>query len=318
MAFVHRPHLPFGAFHLHRSDVGAHRRLAGWWRQPIVVSGAIWTALLAAMFVTYSRLAPEELYHVSRTGIAGGLSRVLVQINFPIALVAIAVVLASLDVLPVRRVLWAVPAIALCAVTAWPGVVDDGDLDARWINVVPAIGVLIAVALAVEAVRLGIDLSPPRPLDSGRFTLGSIAAIVSVPWMAASVGAFLPGTIFLMEEATGGSHAGEVAVHLGHHHGFDGALIVITALLLSRMPIHRIGLGVVTRVYVSLLFGYGLVNFVQDAWNEQIVKRGWSDTTIPSALHPAIAPIWGVVLGAALVALLALHREERQMRRTSS
>ena len=31
--------------------------------------------------------------------------------------------------------------LALCAVIVVPGVVDQGDLDAKWINVVPALGV---------------------------------------------------------------------------------------------------------------------------------------------------------------------------------
>ena len=51
--------------------------------------------VVLAVLVTYSRLAPEETYHVSRDGLAGGASRALVVRNFPIALAAIGVVGAA-------------------------------------------------------------------------------------------------------------------------------------------------------------------------------------------------------------------------------
>ena len=45
----------------------------------------------------------------------------LIELNFPISLVAIALGLVALASLP-RRAWWlGGPAIALCAVTAWPG-----------------------------------------------------------------------------------------------------------------------------------------------------------------------------------------------------
>jgi hypothetical protein len=49
----------------------------------------------------------------------------------------------------------------------------------------------------------------------------------------------------------------------------------------------------------------------QDAWNEQLVKRGWLDRKIPSALQPEPAPIWLVTLALAALVALALHRERR-------
>jgi hypothetical protein len=54
----------------------------------------VWAVLALdalAIFVTYSRVSPAHLYHVSREGPAGGLSRVLVDLNFPESLVAIAI-----------------------------------------------------------------------------------------------------------------------------------------------------------------------------------------------------------------------------------
>ncbi len=113
----------------------------------------LWSLLLVTMFVTYTRLDPAELYHVTGDGITGGLSRILVAVNFPIAIIAIALVLVAIDALPPRAWWIGAPAIVLCAVTAVPGVVDDQDLDARWINLVPAIGVALAAGLSVVAAR---------------------------------------------------------------------------------------------------------------------------------------------------------------------
>ena len=116
---------------------------------------AMWAVVLAMILVTYRRLDPDtraatdDLYHVSGNGLAGGLSRVLVELDFPIAIVAVLLALIAIDALPRRAWLVAGPAIALCAVVAWPGVVDQDDLDARWVNVVPALGVGLALALTI-------------------------------------------------------------------------------------------------------------------------------------------------------------------------
>ena len=34
------------------------------------------------------------------------------------------------------------------------------------------------------------------------------------------------------------------------------------------------------------MLAYGSVNLAQDFWLEQVVKRGWTDEAIPSALRP--------------------------------
>ncbi len=273
----------------------------------------LWTLVLLAMLVTYSRLAPEETYHVSREGIVGGLSRVVVELNFPIALVAIGVALVALSALPASAWWAGGPAIALCAVTAWPGVVDQDDLDARWVNAAPAAGVAIALALTVAAARRGgTGFAPRLPLDVLRVTLAIGALLISIPWIAAILGFYLPEGVFIMErpglEQDGTTIA---AVHLGQHHGFMGALIVASALLLSRPRLPAGRLAAVTRLYVSLAFAYGAVNMTQDAWNEQLWKRGTVDWKIPSALQPAPDPIWLVTLALAGLTALALRREGR-------
>jgi hypothetical protein len=282
-----------------------------------IATWGLWALVVVAIVVTYSRLEPADLYHVSREGIEGGLSRALVELNFPISLVAIALVLVALGSLSSRGWWAGGPGIALCAVTAWPGVVDQDDLDARWINTVPALGVAIALALTVVATRrAGTGVAARLRLDLVRVVLAVVALLLSIPWIAAILGFYLPEGVFIMErpglEPDGTTIA---AVHLGQHHGFMGSLILTSALLLSR-PRLTGRLGTAAWLYVSLAFAYGGVNMAQDAWNEQLVKRGWLDWKIPSALQPDLAPIWLVVLGLAALTALALRWEARAEART--
>src|SRR3954468_22800818 len=105
---------------------------------------AVWSLLLVdavAILVTYSRLPAHELYHVSGSGLHGGLSRVLVDSNFPTALVAIPILLVLLDYVGRLRVV-AVVGIAVCTPVFWPGVVDEANLDARSVNAIAGVGVL--------------------------------------------------------------------------------------------------------------------------------------------------------------------------------
>ena len=52
------------------------------------------------------------------------------------------------------------------------------------------------------------------------------------------------------------------------------------------------------------MLAYGAVNFAQDAWNEQVVKRGWTDAGIPSALLPGREADLAVVVALAVAATL--------------
>jgi hypothetical protein len=267
--------------------------------------------MTAAVVATYSRVDPAETYHVSHEGIAGGLSRAVTLVNFPIALVAIALALIAVSALP-RAAWWAAaPAIALCATIPW--FVDQDDLDARWVNAIPALGVVIALGLTIAATRrAGADFAPRQPWDGWRLAAAVLVAVVSLPWIAAELGFHFPGDVFMGEEpGLEGDGTTIAAVHLGHHHGTDGALLVLTALLLSRVAIESRRLRLVTLAYLGTMLAYGAVNFVQDAWNEQVVKRGWTDEGIPSALLPGLEPIWAVVVAFAVLATLVLVREEK-------
>lgn len=270
---------------------------------------ALWIAMAAIVVATYSRVAPEETYHVSRDGLAGGLSRALTLANFPIALVAIGLMLVALPCLP--RVAWWVagPAIAACASIPW--VVDQANLDARPGNAIPALGVAVAGVLTIAATRRsGAAFAPPRRWDPARVVVAVVVLLVSLPWAAAEVGFHFPGDVFMGEEPGREADGSTIAaVHLGHHHGTDGALLVLSALLLSRMRVAARGLRLVVPAYLGAMLAYGGVNFVQDAWNEQLVKRGTVDSGIPSALLPGLRPIWLVVVVLAFLAAWALLRE---------
>jgi hypothetical protein len=276
-----------------------------------LLSWAIWITITLAVLVTYSRVDPEDLYHVSTDGITGGLSRSVTLINFPIALVAIALVLVALDALPRTAWLAGAPAIALCLTIPW--FVDQDDLDARWVNAIPVLGVLVAGGLtAAAASRVGASFAPRRPWDGVRLGVAAVVLLLSLPWITAELGFHFPGDFFLGEELVREEDGTVIAaVHLGHHHGQDGAVLVLTALLLSRMRVLRSGLRVAVFAYLGSMLAYGGVNFVQDLWNEQIVKRGWTDESIPSALLPGLKPIWLVVVALAVLATLALLREEK-------
>ena len=234
-------------------------------------------------------------------------------LSFPISLVAVALTLLALAALSRNAWLVGAPAIALCAVTAVPGVVRQEDLDARWVNALPAVGVALALGLTVAAaLRASISVAPSLPADRLRIALGAAIGILSLPWLSAELGFHLPGDVFLGEEVPAGEAL--AAVHLGHHHGLDGALLVASALLLSRRrPSGRSGSFYIA--YVSLAFGYGAMNFAQDLWQEQLVKRGWVDWSIPTALEPGPRPVWLAILALAGLAWWSLARERAILRR---
>jgi hypothetical protein len=266
---------------------------------------------LVALFVllTYSRVAPDELYHVSQDGLAGGLSRVLVFLSFPTALMAIAVLALVSDRIGLR---WpALVALVLCLLILVPGVVDEGDLDAKWINALPALGVAIALTMTTWA--RGGGWGDHRG-DRARIVVGALLAFVALPWIFAEVGVYIgdvPGlaSIFRSKQV----FEGHPSVHLGEHHGLEGFFLVVTALLLSRqLPRMRATwLRTGLAAYLALMIPYGIGNMANDGWLEQIVKRGWTDWRIPSVLRPDLTWMWGLVLLAGAAIYAAFWRRDR-------
>jgi hypothetical protein len=281
-----------------------------------IPAGVGWVPFLVVaveIVVTYSRIPPGELYHVSGTGVAAGFGRALVFLNFPIALAALPLIALASDQLRESRlaVATAMVAAGLCAIVFWPGVVDQADLDAKVVNALPAVGVALAAVLAVAA-RL---FRAPARIDLRVAAVLVVLLLLALPWIAADLGFFLDGvpvlgSIFL----TGKVVDGHPAVHYGHHHGMDGVLLVVAALaLIPALRRARIrALAVAATAYLGLQVAYGFANIANDGWLEQVVKRGWTGVEIPNVLRPAVSLPWfGIVLAAPVFAALLRRRATR-------
>jgi hypothetical protein len=282
----------------------------------VVWLGAVLAVVGIATFVTYARLPVTELYHVSRNGVGGGAGRLLVLVNFPVALIALAVLPIVVDrLLPRHRrvvvpLAWA--AAVLCLVVAVPGVVDADDLDPQLINAVPLLGVLLVLALAVAAARGGLAGRPAGRVAGDRVRVALVAglALLAVPWLFAEFGLFAPWP-FLSDTVPAGEDL--AAVHVGRHHGMDGVLIAVAAVVLSR-ELGRMRSPVLARVtagYLALAFTYGVGNAAQDFWLEQVVKRGWTSAELPNLTEPGLTPAWAAVVVTAVVLYALWSRSMR-------
>lgn len=245
-------------------------------------------ALLAAVLATYARLPAAELYNVSGSGVRGGLGRVVVELNYPVALIALGVLGVVAPSLPRALRTAAVLAAVLCAVVAVPGVVKQSDLDVRWVNAVPAAGVVLALGLSVLAAGPGVRRTRG---DRLRVALAALLVVLAAPWIAAVLGFSLDGVPVLGSLFQTGalvSYHGDPphhAVHHGLHHGLDGMLLAVAALLLSRVP-NRVSL------YLALMLAYGVADMVNDGWLEQVAERGWTSWTVPASIEPALNWTW--------------------------
>ena len=274
-----------------------------------------------AVFVTYWRLPPSELWKVTHSGLAGGAGRAFVFLSYSAALAAIAVVAIVADRLQDRRaVLLGIVSVVLCATVAIPGVQTPNDLDAKWANLPAVVGVAIAASLTVWAAARGRaeEVHTTRAGDLARLGTTLVVLFFATPYIAAELGFFLNGVPLLgwifqtgqlrPEPGGGAAHA---AVHHGHHHGLDGFLLAVTALLLSRLlgGIRRHGLRALTAAYLSLMLVYGLANMANDLWTEQVVKRDWTSWQIPDVLSPSLSAAWAAIVACAVVVYLAFWRE---------
>jgi hypothetical protein len=286
---------------------------------------AVWVLyglVAVVMLVTYSRVAADEVYNVSHEGLAAGAGRVLVFANFPVALVAIALLAVVAERLRGRLAVVAAVAAVLCAVVAWPGVVEQSDLDAKPVNAIPALGVAVALALTCVALARG-GIGASRPFGGGwdvvRAVLAGVIVLASLPWIFAELGLYVGdvpglGAAFMSDEPSPEpGHPELKAVHLGHHHGFDGALLALSALALSRVvtsvrtPALRVAFG----LYVALMLVYGLANAVQDFWLEQLAKRGTTSVKLPTMTVPGLSWAWAAILATALLIHFAARRVGR-------
>jgi hypothetical protein len=278
-----------------------------------LVVWAVWGFTLLAVLLTYSRIDAAQLYNVTGDGLSLGLSRAAVHTNWPFALVAIVLVLVAMRALP-RRAWWlGGPALALCA--SMPLFVSQAHLNARWGNLVPGVGAALALCLTVAATRrCGASLQPRLPGDPVRLGVTIVVLVLSLPWVFAELGFQFPGDVFMGEELMRTDDGGlEAAVHFGEHHGFHGSLMLLSALLLSRVQAEG-RLRPWLLAGTSSLAAYGAVNAAQDVWYEQLVKRGTVSWKIPSALYPGLKPVTlATIVLAGLVAWL-LSRERAILR----
>jgi hypothetical protein len=284
----------------------------------------IWTmfaVVTAAIVVTYSRLPSEQLYNVTGTGfVHGGLSRALVYVNFPVGLAAMAMLLVLADRMGTERRLAAVAAFVLWTPIFSSRVLSESRLDATWRNAIPAAGVGLAafLTLTITAVR------PARVRGDGvRLVFGTVLVLLALPWIAAELGlAFTDvpvlGQIFQTQELRyqPGPYVVHPAVHYGDHHGLEATLLVITALLLSRMlgAMSSRRLRAASGFLCALLIAYGIGNIANDFWTEQVVKRYWTTRLLPNVLQPRLNAGWlAILVGATLLWLVAFRPRDRAL-----
>jgi hypothetical protein len=252
-----------------------------------------------AVIATYSRFPTTELYNVHHSDtVAAGFGRELVALNFPFALIGIALVGLAWPRLHGQPRIVGVVAIVLCGVVYFA--VDQSNLDAKPLNALPALGLALGVALVFA---VGV---PPVPRsvrgDGVRIGLAAVLVFFCAPLIAAELGFFLDGVPFLgwifqtgkltTQPGLPGLHH---AVHHGQHHGWQATMLSLTALAFSRLPRPR-----VLDAYLALMLAYGVGNLVNDDWLEQVVKRGWTSHEMPSVLVPTPNWGWAAVLAGAV------------------
>lgn len=290
---------------------------------------AVWLlfgGVAVILVTTYTRTPPAALYSVSHSGLRGGAGRLLVFVNFPTALAAVALTgVAAAHWRSGRGAatsgwtrglrLASLVGVVLCFVIAKPGVVDESNLDAQPVNALAATGVILALGLTLVTARV-FGRGQPSSFTQGdraRLAFGAVLSLVALPWLFAEAGVYigrvpLLGSLFMSEQVAPGET--EAAVHLGHHHGTAGLYLALTALLLSRV-LGRIAPGRLRGAltfYLSLMLVYGVGNMANDFWTEQVWKRGWTAIKLPSVLQLALTPAWVALVLAAIVVHVRFFR----------
>jgi hypothetical protein len=287
---------------------------------------ALFAIVLVEIFVTQSRLPAKALYHPASSGLSEGAYGALSFAGFVGALIALGVLPIVMNRVGTRTVAIAAPiAGVLAAAILWPGAIHEADLDTSPVHILSALGAALMLVLTIVAARRAETLrwAKRQPGDVARILLGVVLVCIGLPWMAADLGLSLtlPGLHWLYQTNQLRSQPGvpglHQAVHYGHHHGMNGVLLAVVALVLSRaIPTVRASrLRHAFAGYLALLLAYGLGNAVQDFWLEQIVKRGLTSFQLPMVLAPSVNWGWAVVL---LVAVAVYSLAFRRLARSDS
>jgi hypothetical protein len=155
-----------------------------------------------------------------------------------------------------------------------------------------------------------------RPGDSAAIVLVALLLVAGIPWVLSNAGFYagdVPGlrSIFMSKQILPEpGHPNLHAVHLGNHEGLDGILLAATALALRRVlpqtrPTRLRGL---LGFYLALMLAYGAMVSANDGWNEQLVKRGWTDTGLPNVLNPSANPSTALLLAITVVLFVTAFR----------
>ena len=185
-------------------------------------------------------------------------------------------------------------------------------------NALAAIGVGIALLLTLAAARrAGVGtFVRDRPGDTAAIVFVALLLVAGIPWLLANVGVYagdIPGlrTVFMSKQILPEpGHPTLHAVHLGNHEGIDGILLVAIALGLRRVlpELRPTRLRGVLSVYLALMLAYGSLVALNDGWNEQIVKRGWTDVGTPKVLNPGATPDTALLIAITVVLYLTVFR----------
>jgi hypothetical protein len=144
--------------------------------------------------------------------------------------------------------------------------------------------------------------------DAARVIAAAGLIANGLPWLLADLGIYagdLPGLgrIVLSRQLVP-EGATWPAVHLGHHHGLDGTLLGLAAVVLSRVlpEVRPVAMREGLSLYLAVLLVYGAMRAIEDGWNEQVVKRGWSRRKVPLIVRrrrPVRPTVWAGMLGGA-------------------
>ena len=73
------------------------------WFIPAAFIWGLFGLVAVEIVVTYARVPPAQLYHVTGTGAAGGFGRALVFLNYPVAVAALPLIALAADRLQIGR-----------------------------------------------------------------------------------------------------------------------------------------------------------------------------------------------------------------------